>query len=102
MENLSVAIKELETNDTSNNSFAILEDFFHEVFSYESLTTSTILIYGFGLIVGIFGPISIIWYERNCSNRKFDMEASLLYSVHLQGGPSARGLGYVSISSASG
>ena len=69
MENLSVAIKELETNYTNNDSFAIRHDFFHEVFSYESLTTSTILIYGFGLIVGIFGPISIIWYERNCSNR---------------------------------
>lgn len=69
MENISVVMKELETNDTRNTSFAIRQDFFHEVFSYESLTSSTILIYGFGLVVGVFGPISTIWYERNCSNR---------------------------------
>ena len=44
-------------------------DYFKEVYSDELYTPITAVVFVVGLIIGTFGPISIIWYERNCGNR---------------------------------
>ena len=43
--------------------------YFEKVFSYQALNPITICVFVIGLIVGMLGPLSVIWYERNCSNR---------------------------------
>ena len=57
----------METNTSSN--FTVALDFFQGVYSNTSFTPITILVFLLGVIIGTFGPVSIIWYERNCDNR---------------------------------
>ena len=57
----------METNTSSN--FTVALDFFQGVYSNTSFTPITILVFLMGVIIGTFGPVSIIWYERNCDNR---------------------------------
>ena len=64
-----MAKDEYDSFQKPSNSTVIGKDFFEGVFSYESLTPTTVITYVFGLLIGVFGPWSIIWYERNCSNR---------------------------------
>ena len=52
---------------TSN--FTLQIDHFNEVYSDELFTPIIGLVFVVGLIIGTLGPISIIWYERNCGNR---------------------------------
>ena len=44
-------------------------DYFKEVYSDELFTPIIGLVFVVGVIIGTLGPISIIWYERNCGNR---------------------------------
>ena len=69
MENFTIAKEGYESLHKPENSTVMVKDFFEGVFSYESLTPTTVIIYVFGLLIGVLGPWSIIWYERNCSNR---------------------------------
>ena len=55
-------------SSNSSNSTDML-DFFQGVYSNTSFTPITFLVFLTGVIIGIFGPVSIIWYERNCDNR---------------------------------
>ena len=57
----------MEPNISSN--FTVALDFFQGVYSNTSFTPITILVFLMGVIIGTFGPVSIIWYERNCDNR---------------------------------
>ena len=54
---------------TSVTNITIHVDYFEGVYSSTSLTPTIVFIYAIGLVVGVLGPISIIWYERNCDNR---------------------------------
>jgi hypothetical protein len=44
-------------------------DYFKGLYSSASLSPIAVLICVIGLIIGVLGPLSIIWYERNCGNR---------------------------------
>ena len=44
-------------------------DFFEEIYSNGPIMTLAIVVFLIGVILGIIGTTSIIWYERNCSNR---------------------------------
>ena len=50
-----------------NNSTT--NDHFDTFYSNYASSPTTIFVYIVGLITGIFGPMSVIWYERNCGNR---------------------------------
>ena len=69
MENVTITKDGYESFHKPGNSTVIEHDFFEGVFSYESLTPTTVITYVFGLLIGVLGPWSIIWYEINCSNR---------------------------------
>ena len=69
MENVTITKDGYESFHKPGNSTVIGHDFFEGVFSYESLTPTTVITYVFGLLIGVLGPWSIIWYEINCSNR---------------------------------
>ena len=63
-----ISIKMNTMSSNSSNSTDML-DFFQGVYSNTSFTPITFLVFLTGVIIGIFGPVSIIWYERNCDNR---------------------------------
>ena len=44
-------------------------DFFEGIYSDGPYITLSVVVLFVGVVLGITGPISIIWYERNCSNR---------------------------------
>ena len=50
------------------NKSAVL-DYFEDFYSYNSYNPHTVLVFMIGIFSGILGPISVIWYERNCGNR---------------------------------
>lgn len=52
---------------TPNSTLEI--DYFKEVYSDELFAPIAGLVFAVGLIIATLGPISIIWYERNCGNR---------------------------------
>ena len=54
---------------TPLDNITIHADYFEGVYSSTSLTPTIVFIYVIGLVIGVLGPISIIWYERNCNNR---------------------------------
>ena len=57
-------------NNTENvDNSSTDRDFFNEVFSNSPITPVTIFVYVVSVIIGILGPIGIIWYEKNCENR---------------------------------
>ena len=57
-------------NNTENvDNSSIDRDFFKEVFAKSPITPVTIFVYVVSVIIGILGPIGIIWYEKNCENR---------------------------------
>ena len=43
--------------------------YFREFYSHQGLTPITSCVFVFGTVIGTIGPIGIMWYERNCSNR---------------------------------
>ena len=65
MENASLLVK----GGTAITNSTVEVDYFNGVYSNTSLTPITVFVFVIGLIMGIIGPISIIWYERNCNNR---------------------------------
>ena len=56
-------------NGLSTNSTILESDFFQGVYSNTSFSPITFLVFLIGVTIGILGPVSIIWYERNCDNR---------------------------------
>ena len=54
---------------TIGNKTEVDNDFFEEYFSSKELSVARIGIFVLGIVIGIFGPIGLIWYERNCKNR---------------------------------
>jgi hypothetical protein len=54
---------------TPLTNITIPVDYFEGVYSSKSLSPAIVFIYVIGLLIGVLGPITIIWYERNCDNR---------------------------------
>ena len=52
----------------SNNKSTVL-DYFEVFYAYNSYNPHTVVLFMIGILSGILGPISVIWYERNCGNR---------------------------------
>ena len=74
MHNITIYTK-IENNSREDELVSLLAnftsdaDYFEDVYLYASLTPTTILVFVIGLIIGTLGPVSLIWYERNCDNR---------------------------------
>ena len=52
-----------------NPNNTITNDYFENFYSTYASSPTTVCVYIVGLVTGILGPISVIWYERNCGNR---------------------------------
>ena len=64
MKNATLIFTQSVRNHTESDRY-----YFQEFYSHQGLTPITACVFVFGTVIGIFGPIGIIWYERNCSNR---------------------------------
>ena len=64
MKNATLVFTQSVRNHTEYDRY-----YFQEFYSHQGLTPITACVFVFGTVIGIFGPIGIIWYERNCSNR---------------------------------
>ena len=64
MKNATLIFTQSVRNHTESDRY-----YFQEFYSHQGLTPITACVFVFGTVIGIIGPIGIIWYERNCSNR---------------------------------
>ena len=53
----------------ADNNTTLKIDFYEHFYTSNLHSPLTVFLYLFGLLTGIVGPISVIWFERNCGNR---------------------------------
>ena len=53
----------------NENNITFELDYFEQCYSVNASSPLTVCLFVFGLITGMIGPISVIWFEKNCGNR---------------------------------